>query len=143
MLHFHAVLLAIHGSYKQPLSALDEIYNTAAHRTPQALPTHILICQSQRCHILHLHLPCYLIPSIPSTLEPSPSHLLQTMLVNHLHLLTILPSHYDYLYSSCQATPQDFNQVSLTLQAMLACAIMRDHTFIFVVARCRQPKPSG
>ena len=33
-LHLHTVLLALHYSYKQPLSALEEIYHTATHRTP-------------------------------------------------------------------------------------------------------------
>ena len=51
MLHFHTVLLALHNSYKQPLSALEETFcHTATHHTLIYAHPHLVLAVTAALH---------------------------------------------------------------------------------------------
>ena len=56
MLHFHAVLLALHITYEQPLSAFDLPYINSPHSL--SLTHRILFWLSQHPYVLHLQSLC-------------------------------------------------------------------------------------
>ena len=53
------ILLALHNSYNQPFSALEEICQTATYRTPQRQTTNIMFWQSQQPHIHQMYSLCH------------------------------------------------------------------------------------
>ena len=48
MINFHTALLALHSSYKQPLSAFDEICHAANHRNNYFTLTHLHVVMADR-----------------------------------------------------------------------------------------------
>ena len=86
MLHCHTVLLVLHNSYKQPLSALEEITcHTVTHNILYTQPNHIIFWQLQQPHIFHLHSPCHQDMLLP--------------LLFPLHHITFLPDPLPLQYS--------------------------------------------